>query len=62
MRVRRTVVEVQQGAAYSKRIALSQAGEAGEIGVVGVHLCLMLRRDSGDMSVRDGIAPPSGHL
>ena len=50
------------GAAFSKRIAPLQAWEAGEVGVVSMNFRLMLHRDSGDMSVCDGIAPPSGQL
>ena len=51
------------GAAFSERIAPSQAWEAGEVtGVMSMHLCLMFHSDGGDMSVGNQISAPSCDL
>ena len=39
----------------SERIATAETGEAAEVGVVGVDLCLILHRQRGDMCVRHEI-------
>ncbi len=44
----------------SERIATAETGEAAEVGVVGVDLCLILHRQRGDMCVRHEVRADAG--